>query len=155
VTILSKESRIGPKIKTKPKWAEQKIIRKITRHLLFFTENRTKTCAFPVTAPVLHSGESLPGVLHPALEPSAQEGHGPAGASKMIREMKHLCCEERPRELGLFSLEKKKLQGDLRAAFQHLKGPTRKLERVLFTRAWSERTMGNGFKLEEGRFRLD
>ena len=48
---------------------------------------------------------------------------------KMIRELEHLPYMERPRESGLFSLEKKKLQRDLPAAFQYLKGPTGKLGR--------------------------
>ncbi|GAB0205590.1 hypothetical protein GRJ2_003024600 [Grus japonensis] len=49
--------------------------------------------------------------------------------TKMIRGLEHLSYKARLRELRLFSLEKRKLQGDLRAAFQYLKGPTGKLER--------------------------
>ena len=47
----------------------------------------------------------------------------------MIRGLEHLSYEDRLRELGFFGLDKRRLQGHLRAAFQHLKEPTGKLER--------------------------
>jgi len=61
-------------------------------------------------------------------------------AKTMIRGLEYLSSEDRLRELGLFSLEKRRLHGDLRAAFQYLKGAYRKNGERLFTRVCSDRT---------------
>ena len=56
--------------------------------------------------------------------------------------------------MGLFSLEKRRLQGDLTAAFQDLKGAYKQEGSQLFERVDNSRTRGNVFKLKEGRLRL-
>jgi len=75
--------------------------------------------------------------------------------AEMVRGMEHLSYEERLREFGLFNLEKGRLWGDLIAAFQCLKGAYKKGVHRLFNRVCCDRTRGNGFKVKEGRFRLD
>jgi len=74
---------------------------------------------------------------------------------KIIRGPEHLSCKDRLRELGLFSLEKRRLRGDLTVAFQYLEGAYRKDGDNLCSEACCDRTRSNGFKLREGRFRLD
>ena len=63
--------------------------------------------------------------------------------------------EDSLRKLGLFSLEKRSLYGDLIVAFQCLKGAYKDVGEGLFIRDCSDRTRGDGFKLKQGQFRLD
>jgi len=76
------------------------------------------------SASLPHSAETPLGVLRPALEPSAQDtagavGAGPVEAAAMIRGLEPLCWEERLGELGLLSLGKRHLWGDLIVAVQY------------------------------------
>lgn len=58
-------------------------------------------------------------------------------------------------QLVLIRMEKRRFQGDLTAASQYLERAYKKAGQRLLTRACSDRTSINGFKLQEERFRLD
>uniref|UniRef100_A0A803K5E7 Reverse transcriptase domain-containing protein n=1 Tax=Xenopus tropicalis TaxID=8364 RepID=A0A803K5E7_XENTR len=75
-------------------------------------------------------------------------------ATKLVKGMEDLNYEVRLSRLRLFSLEKRRLRGDMITLYKYIRGDSRQLGDVLFSHKNNQRTRGHPFRLEERSFHL-
>lgn len=76
-------------------------------------------------------------------------------ATKISKGLEHLTYEERLRELGLFSLDKRRLSEDLIDVYKYLKGGYKEDRDRLFLVLSCDRTIGNWHRPKCEKFYLD
>ena len=72
-----------------------------------------------------------------------------------MKGLEHKSYEEQLRELGLFSLEERRLRGDPITLYNYVKGVCTKMDLGLFSQVTSNKMRENGLESCQGRFRSD